>query len=390
MSPHRTRSEIMSGVRRLVIKVGSSIITEVGSEGPRLAEGKIRALAGSVQRLPERVRDVIIVSSGAIAAGRGKASLPRPATVPEKQALAALGQSRLMWAYETVFREYGRNVAQVLLTLDDVHSRGRFVNARNTLDTLLGWGVIPVVNENDTVVVEEIKFGDNDTLSALVTSLADADLLVILSDVAGLYDGDPRREPGAHLIHSVQRVDAALLALAGGSGSAVGTGGMTTKLTAAAKVMDLGVPVVIADGHAAGTVERILAGEEVGTLFVPRRQRMAKRKHWIRHTLRPRGTLTVDAGAVRAVLSGGKSLLAAGIVAVEGSFKSGDAVRCVDHEGREFARGLAGYSAREIGLIRGRHTDAIEAVLGYKYQDEVIHRDNLVLVERGESPGGKA
>ncbi len=372
------RRKIMAAARRVVVKVGSSLVTD---ERLDLAEEKIERLAQAVAGLPSGVKDVVIVTSGAIAAGRAKGHFDRPASIPQKQALAALGQSRLMWAYEKIFSAYGRKVAQVLLTLDDFHHRRRFVNARNTVFTLLAWGVIPVVNENDTVAVEEIKFGDNDNLSALVTSLAEADLLVILSDVGGLYDGDPRVKPDARLIPVVGRVDAALLAMAGGSRSGVGTGGMTTKLKAAAKVMDLGVPVVIADGHAPGVIGRILAGEEVGTLFTPRQDRLAGRKHWIRHTLRPKGSLTVDLGGVAAILDKGSSLLPVGVVKVEGSFKSGDAVRCLDEAGREFARGLVNYDARELELIRGRHTDEIEAALGYKYYDEVIHRDDLVLVK---------
>ncbi len=374
----RNRKSVLAGTKRLVIKVGSSIITD---EGLNLSEEKLRRLAEGIHDLPLGVKEVIIVTSGAIAAGRGKCNLPRPSNIPQKQAMAALGQSRLMWAYEKIFSEQGRKVAQVLLTLDDFNHRRRFINARNTIFTLLSWGVIPVVNENDTVAVEEIKFGDNDTLSALVTSLSEADLLVILSDVEGLYDGDPGVKADARLIPEVGKVDAKLLAVAGGSASGVGTGGMVTKLQAAAKVIDLGVPVVIANGHTAGVIPRIMSGEEIGTLFLPRKEKLAGRKHWIRHTLRPKGTLVVDGGGVEAILGKGRSLLSVGIKGVEGDFKAGDPVRCVDEAGREFARGLVNFSAREIQLIKGRHTDEIESILGYKYYDEVIHRDDLVIIK---------
>ncbi len=371
------RSRILAGVRRLVIKVGSSIITD---ESLQISEARIETLAEAIHRLPPTVREVIIVTSGAIAAGRARLGLGKPTAIPQKQAMAALGQSRLMWAYEKIFSGFDRKVAQVLLTLDDFRDRRRFLNARNTIFTLLSWGVIPVVNENDTVAVEEIKFGDNDNLSALVTSVSEADLLVILSDVDGLHDGDPRVRPEAKLIPTVWRIDAALQAQAGGTGSGVGTGGMATKLQAAAKVMDLGVPVIIGNGHQADTLPRIMAGETIGTLFVPRREKLARRKHWILHTLRPRGSLVIDRGGVEAILGKGRSLLSVGIVGVEGTFKTGDAVRCLDQDGREFARGLVNYAAREVEAILGRRTDEIEGILGYKYYDEVIHRDDLVVL----------
>jgi glutamate 5-kinase len=374
----------MAGVRRLVVKVGSSLIAH---RNTGVSRERIRALADAVTTLPPPAREVIIVTSGAIAAGRSVCGgMERPTTIPQKQALAAIGQGRLMGTYDEVFLAAGRKVAQILLTLEDFRDRRRFLNARNTIFTLLSWGVIPVVNENDTVAVDEIKFGDNDTLSALVTSLAEADLLIILSDVEGLFDGNPADHPEARLIATVRRVDESVLEVAGGTSSGVGTGGMATKVKAALKVMDLGLPTVIASGHRPDALPRILAGEEEGTLFLPRPVPMNRRKHWIRHTLRPRGSLTLDRGAVRAITGQGRSLLAAGISAVEGNFRAGDAVRCLDQEGREFARGLVNYSAREVDLIRGRHTDEIEGVLGYKDYDEVVHRDDLVLLERPGHP----
>jgi glutamate 5-kinase len=371
------RRELPGKVRRVVVKVGSSIITD---ESLTVSEERIGRIAAAIHRLAPTVPEFVVVTSGAIAAGRAKAGLGRPTTIPQKQAMAALGQSRLMWAYETVFSAHARNVAQILLTLDDFHSRRRFINARNTLFTLLSWGFVPIVNENDTVAVDEIKFGDNDNLSALVTSLSEADLLIILSDVDGLHDANPATSPGARRIPEVARIDAKILAMAGGTGSRVGTGGMITKLQAAGKVVDLGVPVVIADGHQPGVIERIVAGEDVGTLFLPRTERMAGRKHWIRHTLRPRGTVVVDRGGTAAILQKGKSLLPVGVVRAEGPFRPGDAVRCVDPSGREFARGIARYSDRELSLIAGHRTDEIESILGYNSGDEVVHRDDMVII----------
>ncbi len=377
------RATVMAGVRRLVVKVGSSLIADP-DQG--ILENPLRALLGDLVNLPPRVTDLVIVSSGAIAAGRGKCGLGKPSTIPQKQALAALGQSRLMWAYENILSEHGRKAAQILLTLDDFRDRRRFLNARNTLFTLLAWGMVPVINENDTVAVDEIKLGDNDNLSALVTGAAEADLLVILSDVDGLHESDPRTDPSAKRVPVVRRIDAAILATAGGTGSSVGTGGMATKLAAAAKVNDLGVPVVIAAGTNPGVVGRIVAGQDIGTLFLPR-QRLAGRKHWILHTQRPKGTLRIDPGGVEAIVAGGGSLLAVGIREVDGTFSAGDAVRLADRDGREFARGLVNYGSREVLLIRGRRTDEIEAVLGYKYFDEVINRDDLVLTDE---PGHRA
>lgn len=375
--PGKDRKKILKDVKKLVIKVGTSIITD---EALNLSEKKIRGLAEDVHSLQPRIRDVIIVTSGAIAAGRAKCNLERPVDIPMKQAMAALGQSRLIWAYEKIFSEYGRKVAQILLTLDIFNDRQRYIHARNTIVTLLSLGVMPVVNENDTVAVEEIKFGDNDTLSALVTSLSEADLLLILSDVDGLYESDPRKKKDVRLVPVVEKIDNKVLSLAGGTTSETGTGGMTTKLEAAAKVMDLGVPVIIANGHVPGIIGRIMNGEDIGTIFIPRKEKLASRKHWILHTIRPKGKLIIDRGGVDAIVNNGKSLLPVGITGVKNVFSPGDAVRCVDEDGREFARGLVNYTSKEIDLIRGRHTDEIESILGYKYYDEVIHRDDLVLI----------
>jgi glutamate 5-kinase len=380
------RKGIISPVKRLVIKVGTSIITD---DDLSLSQGKIQCLASDIHGLPPGVKEVIIVSSGAIASGRTKSAWGREKNIPQKQALAAMGQSGLMQAYEKAFSRHSRPVAQVLLTREDCENRRRFINARNTFFTLLSWGVVPVVNENDTVAVEEIKVGDNDTLSALVTNLVEADLLIILSDVDGLYEGDPKTDRKARLIPVVKKVDRGLMAMAGESISPTGTGGMATKLSAAAMVMDLGVPVIVANGHTPGIIGRVMGGEEAGTLFSPEKSRMASRKHWILHTLRPRGELVVDRGGVEAIIDHGKSLLPVGILEVKGRFETGDAVRCLSEEGLEFARGLANYTSREVDLLRGHRSDEIESILGYKYYDEVIHRDDLVIVGPDSETGGR-
>ncbi len=374
---HSTRKALASAARRVVIKVGSSLITD----GASLREEKIDSLAGVVARQHKSGREMLITSSGAIAAGMARLGLARrPQSIPEKQAAAAIGQSYLMWAYEKAFSQRGCQVAQILLTQDEFSFRKRYLNARNTLFALLQHRVIPVANENDSVAVEEIKVGDNDNLSATVACLAEADLLVILSDVAGLFTADPRCEEGACLIPTVEAVTADLIASAGRAGTVVGTGGMATKLQAARKVTDFGIPMVIADGRREGVVDSILAGEETGTLFLPQRQKMAGRKHWILHSITPQGRILVDAGAARALQKGGKSLLPAGITAVQGEFGAGDAVRIIDPDEREVARGLVNYGAADVTRIKGLRTDQARLVLGYTYE-EVIHRDDLVLVE---------
>jgi glutamate 5-kinase len=325
-------------------------------------------------------RQLLIVSSGAIALGVERLGLAaRPKDVPGKQACAAVGQSRLMAAWETALAP--RVVAQVLLTHDDVQDRRRYLNARHALERLLDDGVIPVINENDTVSADEIKFGDNDRLAGLVATLVSADALIILSDVDGLYDGDPRGNSDAKRITSVARVTSEILELAGGTKGA-GTGGMATKVRAAAHVTEAGVRCVIASGHDAETLPRLFAGETVGTHFEPKAQdRRAARAGWIAHALKAKGKLEVDAGARKAVREGNKSLLPSGIRAVKGNFNAGDPVDLVDDKGAAFARGLACYPADELKRIAGKKTSAIEATLGYRGTDEAVHRDDLVLLD---------
>lgn len=370
------RNNLFSHVKRIVIKIGSGVIS--GSDG--LDTSAIVQLTKDVEVLLERGYEVALVSSGAVAAGKGDLGIVgRPRTIPLKQAAAAIGQSRLISIYEDAFRAHGRKVAQVLLTRDDLANRRRYLNARNTLMTLLDYKIIPIINENDTVVVDEIRFGDNDNLSAMVTNLLEANLLVILSDVDGLYDRDPRGNPEARLIHEVARVSAGIEAVAGTSGSDLGTGGMATKIKAAKKASLYGVGTAIINGRTPGLLPRLFDGEELGTYFLPARNRMAAKKHWIAFTKKPRGKLFLDEGAITALVEKGKSLLPSGIRGVDGGFDRGDAVRLCSLDGEEFAKGVINYSLSELLRIMGKKSSEIEGILGYKYGDEIVHRDNLVL-----------
>jgi len=364
-------------LRRIVVKVGSGLVAEPGL-GPDPA--RIGQLAADLAAVARRPLEVALVSSGAIASGTARLGLKdRPRTIPEKQAAAAAGQLALMWHYEQAFAAHGCRVAQVLLTQEDISHRVRYLNARNTLLTLLGYGLLPVVNENDTVAVEEIKVGDNDNLAALVAYLIEADLLVLLSDTDGLYTGDPNRDPAARRIEMVETITPEMERQAGAQGP-LGTGGMVTKLQAAQKATAAGIPMLIADGRRPGVLAAVLAGETLGTYFQPRADRLAARKRWIAFAIAPQGMLEVDAGARRALVEGGKSLLPSGVVKVDGEFAAGDAVGLRDPAGREFARGIVNYDAREVTLLRGAKTRDIERLLGYRVGDEVIHRDNLVLL----------
>jgi glutamate 5-kinase len=363
---------------KIVVKVGSSILTDTG---PSLKPSRVAAVVRDICQALQMGHQVVLVSSGAIAAGMGKLGLrQRPRDIRLKQAIAAVGQSSLMWAYEKAFQEAGRKVAQVLLTREDFTDKPRYINSRNTILALLDLGVVPVVNENDTVSVEEIRFGDNDQLAALVASLIGASRLVILSDVDGLYEEDPRRNPKARLIPRVKEITPELLRQAGGGAGRVGTGGMYSKLLAARKAMQAGIVVNIINGHKEGLLQALLQGQQVGTEFQPGLRRLPARKGWIAYGLRAQGKLVIDEGAKEAILKRGKSLLPSGVLAVEGSFKKGDAVYCVDAQGRRLAKGLVNYSCQEIERIKGRKTSELERLLGYRYSDEVIHRDNLVLL----------
>jgi len=370
------RTILLAHVKRVVIKIGSSVISNAsGLDLDRLA-----TLCDDVHQLRQRGYEVILVSSGAVAAGKADLGIHgKPKTIPLKQAAAAIGQSRLMRAYKDALRQHGIKAGQVLLTRDDLANRRRYLNARNTLMTLLEYGVVPIINENDTVVVDEIRFGDNDNLSAMTTNLAEAQLLVILSDVDGLYDSDPRYNPDAKLISDVERLTPEIEAMAGVELTEFGTGGMTTKLKAAKRATLYGAGTAIVTGRTPHNLLYLFDGHELGTYFLPARDPMAARKHWIAFTKKPKGRLLLDDGAQKAVIERGKSLLPSGIHKIDGSFERGDAVRLCDLDGREFAKGVTNYNSAELCRLLGKKTKEIEAILGYQYGEEVVHRDNLVI-----------
>lgn len=363
--------------RRIVVKVGSSLVT---NEGRGLDERAIGEWCRQLAALARDGREVIMVSSGAIAEGMKRLGWSsRPREVHELQAAAAVGQMGLAQMYETKLRENGMGSAQVLLTHSDLADRERYLNARSTLLTLLGLKVLPVINENDTVVNDEIKFGDNDTLGALVANLVEADLLVILTDQKGLYSADPRKDPAARFIHEARAGDAALEAMAGGAGSSIGKGGMITKVLAAKRAAGSGASTVIAWGREQDCLLRLAAGEIIGTLLVAPTQKSQARKRWMADHLQLRGAVSIDAGAVAKLREEGKSLLPIGMIAVEGDFARGDVIAVRDQAGAEIARGLANYAAAEARLLCRRPSAEIERLLGYVAEPEMIHRTNLVL-----------
>jgi glutamate 5-kinase len=378
----RHKPGLLRGARRVVIKIGSSIL----SSARGIDRARLRRLVAEIHDVAAR-RQVVVVTSGAVAAGMARLGLKeRPKTMPQKQAAAAVGQIDLMALYEEYFDQLGHRVGQVLLTHEDLANRKRYINARHTLEALLQAGVIPVVNENDTVAVEEMrfKFGDNDNLSALVATLISADLLVILSDVDGLHTTDPASDPTSELVRLVAGEDPENLGYTSGRAGRFGTGGMASKVSAARSAGQAGVPCIIADGRHDGVLPAVFDPKaSVGTLFLPKGTPLQRRKHWIAHTLKPAGSLTVDPGAHRAIVEQGRSLLPKGIVAVRGTFGAGECVSCLDPEGREFARGLVTYGSEEVKKIKGLHSKEIEAALGYQMGDEVIHRDDLVVLETG-------
>jgi glutamate 5-kinase len=378
VTPLEHKRQVLRRVRRVVIKIGSQILSS--TEG--IEESRLRALVRELAALHDQKKEIVVVSSGAVAAGMTRLGRKeRPKTIPEKQALAAVGQITLMALYERHFSKFDKSVAQVLLTHADMANRQRYINAKHTFQMLLESSIVPIVNENDTVAVEEMKFGDNDHLSALVATLLGADLLVILSDVEGVYDRDPRVFNDAKLIPLIDDVKEAKRAIHGMSQSAFGTGGIATKVAAAEEAAVAGIPTIITSGLGARAVERVFDIEEqVGTLILPDQNRLTHRKHWIAYTLKPAGDVVVDAGAHEALVQKGRSLLPSGLKEVRGVFGVGECVRCLDSQGREFARGLVNYSAHELNQIKGLHTSKIEKVLGYKAYDEIIHRDDLVVL----------
>ena len=368
----------VTGAQRWVVKIGSALLT---ADGRGLDRAAMAVWVEQMVALHAAGVELVLVSSGAVAAGMSRLGWSaRPSAIHELQAAAAVGQMGLVQAWESSFGEHGKHTAQILLTHDDLSDRKRYLNARSTLRTLVELGVIPVINENDTVVTDEIRFGDNDTLAALVANLVEADLLVILTDRDGMFDADPRNNPDAQLISEARADDPALDAVAGGTGGALGRGGMQTKLRAARLAARSGAHTVIVGGRIVRVLDRLKAGELLGTLLLPERGLLAARKQWLAGHLQTRGSLTLDDGAVQALLRGHKSLLPVGVKQVQGSFRRGEMVVCLAPDGAEVARGLANYSAVEAQKIIGQSSDVIEQLLGYVDEPELIHRDNLILI----------
>jgi len=372
------RKEYLQKVKRIVVKVGSSTLTH---NTGYLNINRIERLVRQLVDINNREVEIVMVSSGAIAAGRGRLGLKkRPKTIPEKQAAAAVGQGILLHMYEKIFSEYGKVVAQILLTREDFSQRSRFLNARNTFFTLFEQGVIPIVNENDAIVVDEIKFGDNDNLSAMVASLVDADLLIILSDIDGLYDSNPKNNPNAKLIYNVEKITGEIEASAGGEGSDLGTGGMITKINAAKVASASGIPMLILNGSIDNIINDTLEGKEVGTLFIADKHRLQAKKHWMAFGVRPQVKIVIDEGAEKALVRNNKSLLPIGVIAVEGTFNEGEVVAVVNKDGDEIAHGISNYNSLELNIIKGIDSSLIEGKLGYKHYDEIIHKNNLAVL----------
>ncbi len=371
------RQTLFDKARRVVVKVGSAVLTS--EDGMNLKV--VKNLAKEIAFLHDSGREVILITSGAVAAGRRKINLSQSKlTIKEKQALAAIGQSCLMNHYDEAFEVYGKNIAQILLTHSDLSDRTRYLNVRNTILTLFKFGVIPVINENDTVSTKELKFSDNDNLGALVANLIEADMFLCLTDVDALYDSNPQTDPKAKPIYTVTEITPEIEAMAGNSRSILGTGGMQSKINAAKMVAAGGGSSFIGSGRQSNILQHLFSGEMVGTFFLPRKEKMQSRKRWIAYVLKPRGTLFLDEGACKAVSKNGKSLLPSGIMWIEGDFSVGDSVLCLDENKKRIAVGLCNFSSEELSKIKGLRTDKIEQVLGYKEVDEVLHRNNLVVL----------
>ncbi|MDD5454970.1 MAG: glutamate 5-kinase [Candidatus Ratteibacteria bacterium] len=371
-----TRAKILANSKLIVVKIGSRVITSSKNE---LDSSAIETLVKDIEELYRKKYQIVVVTSGAIVAGLADLKLgSRPTDLPLKQAASAVGQVKLMHSYATAFKKYNIPVAQILLTREDLQNRHRYLNARNTLLRLLEKGVVPIINENDTVAVEEIKFGDNDTLSALVALMMDADMLIILTDICGLYTDLPCDNKEAKLISHVDKVTPAIEKMAKCKGE--GAGGMETKIHAAKMLTESGIPVIIADGREKQILNKLISCEEIGTFFAPAEQKKKSKKTWLAFSLKSKGQIVVDKGAKEALLKGGKSLLPSGILSVKGEFEAGDSVSITDENGKEFAKGLSNYSSEEIQKIKGLKSSEINKALGYKDYDEVIHRDNLVVL----------
>ncbi len=372
------RQSYFDKARRIVVKVGSAVLTNDSG----VAESVIQNIARELTFLHNSGREVILVSSGAVAAGKKKISLQDTATLGlnKKQALAAIGQPCLMQSYENAFEECGQTIAQILLTHSDLADRKRYLRVRNTILALFRFGAIPILNENDTVAVDELRFGDNDTLAALITNLIEADMFICLTDVIGLYTGNPQNDPDARPVYTVAAVTEEIEAMAGNVKSALGTGGMQSKIRAAKMVSAGGGASFIGPGKQDTILQQLFSGEMIGTFFLPAADKIKPRKQWIAHVLHPKGALVLDEGACRAVSSKGCSLLPSGILEVRGNFGVGDSVHCLSPAGKVIAAGLINYSSTDVDLIKKHHSEEIEGLLGVKDYDEVIHRDNLVVL----------
>lgn len=370
------RQTLFDKAKRVVVKVGSAVLTD----GTGLDLGVIDNLCRQLSFLHRSGREVILVSSGAVAAGKKQLSLSdnERLGLKEKQALAAIGQSRLMQVYDETFCKYDIKIGQILLTHSDLSDRDRYLNVRNTLFTLFSFGVIPIINENDTVSVEELRFGDNDTLGALIANLIEADMFICFSDVDGLFNGDPKTDPNARQIYTVAEITPEVEKMADNTKSSLGSGGMLSKIKAAKMVAARGGASFIGPGHGQNVLERLFSGEMVGTFFLPKKEKMKSRKHWIAHVLRPKGALVVDKGAEQALKKFGKSLLPVGIVEVRGEFGVGDSVKILNDKEQEFAVGLINYSSTDVNKVKGLSSEEIISRLGFKDSDEIIHRDNCV------------
>jgi len=373
---NENRTSFLYNVKRVVVKVGSNVLTE--DHGLNLRA--IRSISRQICSLIDDGIEIILVSSGAMASGIRKVGLDkRPDEIPKRQAIAAVGQAGLIMAYEKAFVRYHKKVAQILLTGDDLNNRKRYLNARNTLRMLLLWQVVPIINENDTVMTEEIQFGDNDNLAAMITLLMDADILVNLTDIDGLYTKDPRTNPDADFIPLVSTIGEDIKKIAGDIPGALGTGGMLSKINAAKKVTAAGIPMIIANGGRPDVLKKLFSGNDVGTFFTPKKKKLKSRKCWIAFTLKPKGVIRIDEGAAEAIVNRGKSLLPSGIVDVEGEFSVGAPVEFRKTDDEILGTGLVNYSSTDIRKIMGLKSNQIKNCLGQKPYDDVIHRDNLAV-----------
>lgn len=373
------RQETLAHAKKILIKVGSAVLT--GKDGLDLKV--VDAFVKDMSNLVKKGYSIVLVTSGAIVSGKHRMRITEKLkSIPEKQAAAAIGQGRLMRVYSKSFEKNGLYVAQILLTLSDVTDRQRYLNIRNTLSVLTEWGAIPIINENDTVAVDEIKFGENDNLAAMIANIIEADLFINLTSIDGLYDCNPTVSKKARLIRVVREFSEEIESAATAETSSAGTGGMKSKVQAAKKVTAIGIPCIIAPGKRKNVLTDIMAGKEIGTLFLPMANRLNSKKYWIAFTLRPRGKLVIDDGAKKALLEKGKSLLPSGIIGVEGNFNQGDPVSCVGRDGSILAKGIVNFSSMEINKIKGVKSGQINQILGHKDYDEVIHRDNLAITKQ--------